>query len=144
MAAAAPAGRLYELRVVQPLAHPVTGDDGQRHLGALLVAQLLDEDVDLAAAREADPEGHIVGDPVGDEARAGSGEHLLRGEDDVALDAAAGNGAGKLALLAHGELGADRPRRRAARGDHGRESDPPSPLTPAPRLQQRFVHAGSI
>ena len=61
--------------------------------GRSAVGELLDEDVDLAAAGQADPERHLVGDPVREQPRRAAGEYLLRGEDDVALDAAAGDGA---------------------------------------------------
>src|SRR5436305_1377139 len=122
-AAAAPR-RPLELGVVEPLADPLARDDGQRHLRQLPVPQFLDEDVDLAAAGEADAEGHVVRDPVGDEPRPGAREHLLRGEDDVALDAAARDRAGELALLADRKLRAHGPRRGAASRDYGRESDP--------------------
>ena len=63
------------------------------HVGPLDVRELLDEDVDLAAARQADLERHVVGDAVRQESRLATREHFLRREDDVVLDAAAGDGA---------------------------------------------------
>src|SRR5262249_3702462 len=109
----------------------VAGDDRQRHLQPLRVAQLLHEDVDLAATREADAERHLVRDPVGDQPRLASAEYLLRGEDDVALHAAAGDGARELALLAHCELRADGPGSRAARRDDRRYRNAVAVLAPA-------------
>src|SRR5712692_6358674 len=83
----------------------------------------LDEHVDLAAARQADSQRHVVGDPVRDQARRPAGEDLLRGEVDVALDAAAGDRARKLAARRDHELRADRTRRRAPGRDDGRDRD---------------------
>ena len=69
--------------------------------------------------------------PYVSEARRPAGEHVLRGEDDVALDAAARDGAGELAAVADGELRADRPRRGTARRDDGRDRDLRPSLAPA-------------
>src|SRR3954465_7028017 len=140
VAAGAAARLLLELRVVEPLADTLAGDDRQRHIRPLRLRELLDEDVDLTAARKADPKRHLVRDSVGDEARLAACEHLLCSKDDVALDAAARDGAGELAALAHRELRPDRPRRRAAGGDDSGDGDLASELAPATGLRQHALH----
>src|SRR4051812_20682467 len=85
--------------------------------------ELFEEDVDLAAARQADAERGLVVDAVADESRLALGEHLARMLGDVRLDAAAGDRAAQPAALGHGELGADGARSRAPRGDDGRDRD---------------------
>ena len=55
----------------------------------LLPPRLLDEDVDLAAAGQADRPGLLVGDPVGEELRLGAGEDGLGLLVDLVLDTAA-------------------------------------------------------
>ena len=52
--------------------------------------------------------------------------------DDGALDAAAGDGAGHLAVLVDGHLRAGRARRRALHADHGGEGDPVAAVEPRP------------
>ena len=140
--AAPPARGLLQLGIVQPLADPLAGDHRERHLRPLRVDELLDEDVDLAAAGQADPERHLVGDPVGEQPRRTALEDLLRREDDVALDAAAGDGALEVTAVADVELRADRTRRRAARRHDGRDGDPAPDLAPEHGPLQRLVHPG--
>ena len=117
MAAAATTRRLLELGIVQLLAHAVAADDSERHVAGLF-NERLDEDVDLAAARKPDAERHLVGDPVGDETGNAGLHHLLRGKDDVALDASVGDGALEAPVRAHDQLRPDRPGRGAPGGDH--------------------------
>ena len=121
-AATAPRG-LLEVGVVELRPDVRAGDDGQRHIRLLLVAQRLDEHVDLAAARQSHAERHLVGDAVRDEAWLPAGEHLLRGQDDVALDAAVRDRTGEAAVLADDELRPDRTRGRAAGRDHRGDRD---------------------
>src|SRR5207253_2694247 len=61
-------------------------------------------------------------------------------EHDVRLDAAAGDGAGELAALAHDELRADGPRRGAPRGDDRRDGDLLPPGAPAVDIRQELFH----
>src|SRR5437588_151355 len=77
--------------------------------------QALEEDVDLAAAREADAERLIVGDAVAEQPRLARDDHLLRLDCDVALDTAAGDRPAHLSSLRDRELRADGTRRRAPR-----------------------------
>src|SRR5262249_41930002 len=79
-------------------------------------------------------------DPVGQQARRAALEDVLRGEDDVALDAAARHGAGELAALAHDELRPDRSRRGAPRRDDGGDGDLLTLLPPAVDLRQQLLH----
>src|SRR5262249_3102688 len=104
----------------------------------------LDEDVDLAAARKADAERHVVGDAVGEEPRRGAGEHLLGGKRDVALDATARDGACELPARADPELRPDRARRRRACGDDRREGDPLAARAPALDVGGELVHASMV
>ena len=76
-----------------------------------------------AAAREADLEGLLVGDPVGLEPRRAAREHLAGLAVDGGLDAAAGDRAGDLALLGHGQDGAGVAGSRALGADHGGDRD---------------------
>jgi hypothetical protein len=114
---AAPGG-LLELRIVQLLANVLTRDDREYDV-RLITPVRLDENVDLAAARQADSERHLVGDPVRDQPGLPSGEHFLCREDDVVLDAAVRDRTFDAAVLADEELRSDRTRRRAPRGDDG-------------------------
>src|SRR5205085_4169408 len=72
-----PARRKLELRIVQLLADSLAGDDGERHIRPLPLRELLDEDVDLAAAGQADSESHLVGDPVREQPRGTTRDDLL-------------------------------------------------------------------
>src|SRR5207302_7858081 len=106
--------------------------------------QRLDEDVDLAAARQADLQCHLVGDAVGDETRGSAPQHVLRGEHDVALDAAAGDGACELPALADGELRADGPRRCSAGRDDRGERDLLAARAPAIDVGQQLLHGFNL
>src|SRR5204863_8203827 len=88
----------------------------------------------------ADAESYLVRHSVVDETRLAPGEHLLCRKDDVALDAAARDGAGELTALAHGELRADRPGRRAAGGDDSCDGNLAPELAPATGLRQHAFH----
>ena len=80
--------------------HPVAVLVEQRaHVAPELGIGLLEPDVDLAAAGEADLEGVAVGDAVVDAAGLAAGEDCLRALDDVGLDAAAGDRADEAAAL---------------------------------------------
>ena len=104
-----------------------------------------DEDVDLAAAWEADRPGQIVGDAVREQTRRALVQHLACLHGDVALDAAARDGAGELATLRDGELGAERPRCRAARGHDGRDGDGlVAPVAPALDVAGDVLHASRL
>ena len=131
---------------VDPLAGALALEHRHRHGRLLrqLALEGLDEDVDLAAAGEADRPGLLVGDPVGQQPRRAVGEHLGRGDGDVALDAAAGDGAVELAALGDGELRADRPRGRAARGHDGRQRDAVAPRPPALDRLGELAHAPRV
>src|SRR5207248_8633289 len=87
----------------------------------------LDEHVDLTTARQSHAERHLVGDPVRDQTWLPAGEHLLRGQDDVALDAAVRDRPLDAAVVAHDELRPDRPRGRTPRPDHRPDSGVPPP-----------------
>src|SRR5947209_5070405 len=89
VADAAPPRRLEQLWVVELVADALAGDDRKRYVAADRLRELLDEDVDHAAAWETDLEGHVVGDAVCEEPRRSSREHFLRREDDVVFDTAA-------------------------------------------------------
>ena len=67
-------------------------------------------------------------------------QHLGGGLDDGALDAAAGDGAGHLAVLVHGHLRAGRARRRALHAHHGRDRDPVAPIEPRPHVVEHVLH----
>src|SRR5439155_26823442 len=93
--------------------------DAPEELLELAQRHVLDEDVDLAAAGQADRPGLLVRDPVGEELGLRACEHRLRLLVDLVLDTAAGNRPGELPLLRDRELRADRARRGGTRGDHG-------------------------
>ena len=67
-------------------------------------------------------------------------QHLGGGLHDGALDAAAGDGAGHLAVLVHGHLRAGRARRRALHADHGRDRDPVAAVEPRPHVVEHVLH----
>ena len=102
---------------------------------------LLDPDVDLAAAGEADFPGLAVGDAVVHAASLAAFEDLLRPLDDVGLDTAAGDGSREGSVLTDDHLRARLPWRRADRVDDGREHDS---LARARRLDhvEMLVHHG--
>src|SRR5207244_11537285 len=100
----------------------------------------LDEDVDLAAAGQADAERLVVRDAVRQELRRRSAEHLPRGTVDLVLDAAAGDGAGELAALRDGELGADGAWGRAPRRDDRGQREPLAPAAPPLDVRDALLH----
>ena len=118
------------------------GDDGAApQLRAL--RRLHERHPQLAAARQADVAGQLVGDAVVQIARAGHGalEQLLRLAVDGALDAPSGDAAGHLAVVGDREDGADRTGCRAVRADHLRDRDAVSLAAPLlDRLQGVLVH----
>src|SRR5437588_6373360 len=106
--------------------------------------QALEEDVDLAAAREADAQRLIVGDAVGEQPRLARDDHLARLDCDVALDTAAGDRPAHLSSLRDRELRADGTRRRAPRGDDRCDRDLLAALTPALDLVDDLLHAACL
>src|SRR6185312_10271499 len=76
------------------------------HLGEGLPADRLDEDVDDAAAGQADGEGGVVADPVALQHGLPGGGDFARQIIDGAVDAAAGDAAHDLARTGHGHGGA--------------------------------------
>ena len=131
---------------VDSLAGALALEHRQRHRRLLrqLALEGLDEDVDLAAAGQADRPGLLVLDPVGQEPGRAFGEHLGRGHGDVALDAAAGDRAMELAALRDRQLRADRPRGRAPRGHDGRQRDAVAPRPPGLDRLSELAHAPSV
>ncbi len=133
----------------EPLAAVVEVDEED---GATLVARdlrelseqvcigLVDPDVDLAPARKSDAEREIVRDSIGEQPRLAADEHLARGLDHFALDAAAGHRACQLAVLRDDQLGADRPRRRAPSRNDASHRDPVTASAPAIKLGEEFPH----
>ena len=83
--------------------------------------EALDEDVDLASARQADRPGLVVGDPIGEDLRRLAADDCFRALGDVRLDAAARDRAEEPAGRRDGELRAERARCAAARSDDGGE-----------------------
>ena len=102
--------------------------------------RFLDEHVDLSSAGQSDRERELVGDPVGDELRRRSAEHLLRVLVHVVLDASARHRAGHLAAVRDHQLRADRARSRAACRDDGRECEPLAARLPALGVGQDLSH----
>ena len=102
-----------------------------RLLGREGASERLDEDFDLAAAGQADVEGHLVADAVRHQARVIFLEDLLGVLDDVVLDAAARDGADELAVFGDGHLGPRPPRRRPVRLHHRRNGHLLAGIPPA-------------
>ncbi len=84
------------------------------------VVELLDEDVDLAAAGKTDLERLIVRDPVREQLRPRAAEDRPACLIDVGLDTTAADAAAHLARLGHDELRADGAGRRTPSGDDRR------------------------
>src|SRR5437762_2763019 len=109
------------------LARALAVDDGECNLRRFRIGKLvldaLDEDVDLAAARQPDFPRVLVGDPVRDEPRPAARQDLCGLGGDVALDAPAGDRPRQLAALRNRQLRPERARRRPARRNDGRERD---------------------
>ena len=138
---AAPAPRrLLQLRIMQPLADSLARDDDERHVRLFGLDELLDEDVDLAAAGQADAERHLVGDPVGEQPWRTAPKNLLGGEHDIALDTAAGDRPFEIAAVADEQLRADRTRRRFPRRHDRGDSHLAPHLAPTHGPLQRLVH----
>src|SRR5262249_8719010 len=85
--------------------------------------QLFHEHLHLAAAGQAHFPRLLVGDAEIEQTRFAVGDDFLRLEHDGALDAAAGDRAFHLLLVADHQLAADRARRGAPRGDDGCDRD---------------------
>src|SRR6187431_1539423 len=109
-----------------------------------LLLDPLEEHVDLAAARQADAPGEVVLDAVREELRRAGREHLLGVLEDVALDAAAGDGAAHLPRLGDREARADGARRRATGRDDGGDDDLLAVLLPAVDLGKDLFHAACL
>src|SRR5919109_2566507 len=135
-----------------PLADALAFDDGEEHRAPLVVddaAQplhellvgLLDEDVDLPAAGQADLEREVVRDPVREQARPSAFEHLLRDAVHLVLDTAARDGAGQLAAGGDAELCARRPRSRTPLGDDGGERESLSASAPPFDISEDLLRA---
>ena len=98
--------------------------DGQPGVVAVLgqlAFEPLNENVDLAAAGQADAPGLVISDPVGQKPRLATGDDLFGLLGDVALDATAGNRAVQPARLEDDELRTYRSRSGTTSGDDGRE-----------------------
>src|SRR5207248_11153722 len=122
---------------------PFVVDDAAQPLHQLLVG-LLDEDVDLPAAGQADLEREVVGDPVREQAGPRSFEHLLRNAVHLVLDTTARDGPGQLATGGDAELRAGRPRRRTPGGDDGGEREPLAASAPPFEISEDLLHAPRI
>src|SRR5204863_8775256 len=83
----------------------------------------LDEDLDLAAAGQADVPGLLVGDAEAEQSRRAVLDRIDRFLDHRALDAAPRDRALQGAAVVDAELAADRPRPGAPGGDHGRDAN---------------------
>src|ERR671931_107321 len=101
---------------------------------------LVDPDVDLAAAGQADAEREVVRDPVREQATFAARQHLAGRLDDLALDAATGHRAGELTGLRDDQLRADRARCRATGRDDAGQRDPSPLRAPAIELSQDLPH----
>ena len=105
----------------------------------------LDEDVDLATARQAHRPAHLVADAVVEQAGRGvSGDGRLRLEHDGGLEAAAAHRAGHAAVATHEKARAHRARRRSGRADHGRDRDQRVTLAPFVQRRKQISHVMSI
>ena len=100
----------------------------------------VDEDVDGAAAGEADLERLLVGDPVGLQPGLAAREHLARLAVDGGLDAAAGHRADHVAPVRDRQRGAGIARGRALRVDHGRDRDRRAVRGPALERREDVPH----
>ena len=100
----------------------------------------LDEDVDGAPAGEADGEGVLVGDPVGEERGRPGLEHAERLGEHGALHAATGDGTGHLAVLAHGHRRTGQARARALDADDAGQRHPFAGRVPALDVVEDLSH----
>ena len=115
--------------------------EGFREVEREGLAQRFDQHADRAAAGEADGEGLVVADAVGEEAGLAVLQRLGRLDDDRAFDAAARDGARHLSVPRHGELAAHGARGRAPGLHHGGERRAAPGAVPGERLFEcRFGH----
>src|SRR5439155_26750041 len=102
------------------------------------------ENVDLAAAREADRPRLLVGNAVAEELGLARLHHLTGVLVDIRLDTSARDGAAHPARLGDRQARADGPGRRAAGGDDGCDDDLLAALPPALDLFQDLLHAACL
>src|SRR3954447_23303895 len=128
------------------LAQSLAGDDdvARSALELRRTREGLHEDVDLAAAREADAPGLVVRDAVGDDGRGLAGEDRLRALGHVRLDTATGDRAEHAAGARDRELRAERARGAAPRGDDGRKRDGLTGGAPLLCLREHVVHTAMM
>ena len=103
---------------------------------------LLDIDLDAAAAGEPGPPGGLVRDAEFEHARLAVVDRVGRLRQHVALDAAARDRAEEVALVVDDEMAADGPGRRAPGLDHGRERDAAALAPPGLGLLQDVAVGG--
>ena len=104
----------------------------------------VDEDVDLAAAGQADGQAELIRDPVARKSGRPPGERLPRQAIDLVFDAAARDGARELSAFRDAELRADGARRRAARRDNCREGDLLAAREPPAEVRRDFQHESIV
>ena len=122
----------------QHAAHALAAREDLDQLGqARRLGDRLEHELQRAAAGQAEARGLLGADAVAHDfrprEREGAQAHLV---DEVVLDAAAGDGAGDLAVAAHGHEGTHRARRRAPGAHHGAEHHPVPGRAPADDLLQ--------
>ena len=103
---------------------------GAGFVGSHIVDQLLDEDVDRAAAHQPDVSGLLVGDAVAGDPQGTTGENGVRLLDERPLDAAAGHRSLDVVVLVDQHPRARIQRSRADALDEGRADDATTPLQP--------------
>ena len=131
-------------RLVLPApAHTVSRDDhvARAALERRGACERLDEHVDLAAARQADAPGLVVGDAVRDELRRGPCNHGLGALRDVGFDATPRHRAEHAAARGDGQLRAEGPRRAAPGRDDRRDRHVLTCTAPLLCLREHFVHS---
>ena len=101
-------------------------------------SQRLLHQAQVAAAGQAEAGRFLLGHAVGDERRLADPLALAHAVDQVVLDAAAGDRAGDLAVVAHRQQGAGRARRRAPGLDDGDEPDRAALATPVAGLREHL------
>ena len=133
----------------------VLAGDGRRHRKPLAGAQRgldtvellsvggLHEHLDLAAARQADIEGIVVGDAVAKQERRPAREHLLGAQGDVGLHAATGYRADHLAARAQCQARPERARGGAAGIHDGGQRDPFARTEHPPNVAENLSHAAN-
>ena len=108
--------------------------------GKVSLVDLLDEDVEDAAAGQPDRERVVVGDAVPLEHRLAGRDDRLGQLVDRALDAAAGDRADRGLVGADQHRGAGRARRGLEGRDHGADADGLAGLPPLHQLGQHLTH----